>query len=213
MRKYKVANCARFVRAWRAAHGGSVRRHYAELVQHYERAPRRYHTLAHVEDMLSMLDRLPPRSVDDRAALELAIWYHDVVYVPRRSDNERRSAQLFVRHAATARIPRRTLRRVVALILMTARHEPQPHDTDAAVLSDLDCAVLGAPWPVFMRYEAGIRHESRRGMTLSLGAYRAGRHAFLFSLFRRRVLFHTEYFARVYHDQARSNLARLSHEL
>lgn len=52
----------------------------------YSNPHRHYHTLNHIDDMLEMLDDLLPGDDDtirgERAIVELAVWFHDVVYDP-----------------------------------------------------------------------------------------------------------------------------------
>lgn len=66
---------------------------------------RAYHNLSHVEDVLSSLDALlaPPRgaaSPEDTAILILAAFFHDVVYNPKSTTNEKDSAGLFLEYAS-----------------------------------------------------------------------------------------------------------------
>ena len=71
---------------------------FDEVRRHYQEPGRRYHTPEHVEHCLRQLD-LVPGLIDDRDALEFAIWYHDVIYDIENSENELKSARLFQAHA------------------------------------------------------------------------------------------------------------------
>ncbi|EKF38376.1 hypothetical protein MOQ_001416 [Trypanosoma cruzi marinkellei] len=74
------------------------------IVARYTEPQRHYHTMAHLEEMLSCLARFQseapvahrlPAEGTRRLVVELAILFHDAVYDPRRSDNEERSAAWF----------------------------------------------------------------------------------------------------------------------
>jgi hypothetical protein len=64
-----------------------------ELAQAYAQPGRHYHNLDHIAALLELLDR-HGHDVRNRDAMELAIFFHDAVYVPTRSDNEAASAAL-----------------------------------------------------------------------------------------------------------------------
>ena len=65
----------------------------AELVAAYAAPSHHYHDLDHVAALLALSTGHAARLVD-RDAVDLAIFYHDSVHDPRRSDNEARSAAL-----------------------------------------------------------------------------------------------------------------------
>jgi predicted metal-dependent HD superfamily phosphohydrolase len=58
----------------------------------YNEAHRAYHTLTHIDSMLTLDGR---GRIVESDAIELATWFHDAVYDPTRSDNEERSAEMF----------------------------------------------------------------------------------------------------------------------
>ena len=70
----------------------------AEIHQHlldaYRESQRFYHTLAHIEHCFGMFDQCESL-LDHPEAVELAIWFHDVIYEPGACDNEARSAELY----------------------------------------------------------------------------------------------------------------------
>ncbi|MGV7705362.1 HD domain-containing protein, partial [Mycobacterium kansasii] len=84
----------------------------------------------------------------DREAVELAAWFHDAVYEIGRDDNEDRSAAL-----ARQLLAESTDRDEVArLVLATKSHKVAADDVNAAVLSDADLSVLGAPALRYRQY-------------------------------------------------------------
>ena len=125
------------------------------------------------------------------------------MYVPGDSTNERRSAQLFLSHAAGARP---LLRRRVSTLILTTSRIRTPRDNDCKFIDDIDLAGFGSPWDEFMENGDLLRREFA---TQNDADYYRGLTAFLTSLRRRPRLFRTDWFARRYEAQAQRNLARL----
>ena len=179
-----------------------LRRRYAE-------PHRAYHGQAHIDALLAGLADQGGH-VANKAATELAIWYHDAIYDPSAGDNEARSAHLLVAEMgglACASIVGTAERMVRA----TAGHELPPDLPDAlrddtATFLDLDIAVLGADPAGYDAYEAGIAAEYIP--VHGLDTFRAGRAAFLRGLLTRERLFYTERFHRRLDAPARVNLRR-----
>jgi predicted metal-dependent HD superfamily phosphohydrolase len=136
---------------------------------------REFHNIGHIDDCLRRLDDVRPH-LGDADAVELALWFHDAVYVPGDPTNERRSAELFLSHAAGA--PAALRRRVSALILTTRRNRT-PRDNDCRFIDDIDLAGFGSPWEEFMRNGDLLRREFA---TQSDADYYRGLATFLTSL-------------------------------
>lgn len=194
---------ARWRDTWRELGATADEDLYRAVVARYREPQRRYHTLAHLGYCFERFDEA--RSVARRPAeIELALWFHDAVYDPRRADNEARSADWarLVVHAAG--LPEAVADRVQALIMAT-RHETAPRDADAQLLVDVDLAILGAAPVRFDEYERRIRAEYA---WLSDADFRAGRGTLLRRLLARPRIYGTGYFFERCEARARSNLAR-----
>ncbi|MGJ4997367.1 HD domain-containing protein [Bradyrhizobium sp. HKCCYLS3077] len=171
-----------------------------ELVAAYTAPGRHYHDLGHIEDCLARLDRVADLSVGDREILTQAIWWHDVVYDPTRSDNEEQSAVLAEQHVAP------DMRDEVGrLIRLTRTHDVPAGDRRGALLVSIDLAVLGADEATYDAYARAIRREYAH---VPDDAYRAGRAAVLERFASRPVIYPDPAFAAALDGQARANLAR-----
>lgn len=171
-----------------------------ELAAAYTVPGRHYHNLAHIEDCLGALARVENLSALDREILSEAIWWHDVVYDPTRSDNEELSARLAEQHA------REDLRQEVGrLIRLTRTHDVQPDDRLGAILISIDLSILGAEPARYDAYAAAIRQEF---IHVPEADYRAGRARVLGQFAARPVIFPDAALAARYDRQARENLAR-----
>ena len=133
------------------------RTEWAALVEAWSQPHRRYHSLAHLAAVLGIVDQLADHAADPRA-VRLAAWYHDVVYDPRRDDNEQVSAGR-ARAGLRGLVDDGTLATVERLVLLTAGHDPQPGDDDGAVLCDADLAVLAGPPDAYAAYASAVREE------------------------------------------------------
>lgn len=175
------------------------------LVAAYTAPERHYHNLEHLVEMFRVAGRLAP-GVDDPAAVQLAIWFHDAVYDSRAKDNEARSAELAVDLLGPIGVPGSTIERVVRLIHATAHlagAEP-PGDRDTATLVDADLAILGSAPERYSRYLSDIRKEYA---WVPDDDYRKGRAAALKKfLDRPRIYFH-QVMVEAGEEQARINLA------
>jgi predicted metal-dependent HD superfamily phosphohydrolase len=171
-----------------------------EMIQAYSSAGRHYHDLAHIEDCLAKLDRVASLSARDREILEHAIWWHDVVYDPARTDNEERSAQ-----AAEQNLAPDLRDEVARLIRLTRTHDVAPGDHLGAILISIDLSVLGANAATYDAYAAAIRREFSH---VPEGAYRQGRAAVLERFAARPVIYPDAGFAAELDGRARANIAR-----
>ena len=127
-------------------------------------APHRaYHSMAHIQDMLTRVDDWSSRGLLSNATLVgFAIIFHDVIYEPTARDNEERSADLWKRFAADA--PSSSLspldvETVAKYIERTARHLDGPASGDLALFLDADLAVLGKSPPAYAEYARAVRLE------------------------------------------------------
>jgi predicted metal-dependent HD superfamily phosphohydrolase len=205
---------ARFRRSWRKLHGHDPTVIYRILTRFYGQQHRRYHTLAHVADCLREADAFQGAhpallSAEVWQAVELALWFHDVVHQPRAGDNEERSADFFEAVAAEARFPPRFVAAVRRLILVTKIDAPSCA-AEEQVIVDCDLASLGYAPDTFTRSSAAIRDEYG---FLGDGDFAETRRAAFLRLGRGPSIFRTEFMQRRYERQAQENLAAALKEL
>ena len=168
---------------------------------------RRYHDLEHLTDCLRELDAAPVEP-GPRDLAELALWFHDAVYEPSRTDDEERSAQLLIAEAATLGIPAPTAEAAAELVRRTAHGDDKVSGSDALadLVSDVDLSILGRDVLRFMEYEHGVSEEYAAVPAL---AFQLGRGRFLAALLSAPAIFRTAWFRDRYEARARERLARL----
>jgi predicted metal-dependent HD superfamily phosphohydrolase len=181
----------------------------AALEAGYASPGRAYHTWAHIRRCLEELDATPPSELDPLlppALVEAALWYHDAVYDPGGADNESRSASLARDALRSLGLRRAAAERVELLVLATAHGSGSPDPEGAAALvRDIDLAILGAPEPEFDAYSRAIRFEYAG---VADAAYRSGRRAVLQSFLRRPRIYLTPRLHEEREARARGNLVR-----
>ena len=169
----------------------------------YGEDSRIYHDVRHLYDVVTVVDLLGGESLDPDA-VELAAWFHDVVYDVRRTDNEASSADQAARLLAPHLEPER-VDEVVRLVLLTRDHQVTARDANGAVLCDADLAVLARSPERYDEYAARVRLEYAH---VDDDAFRAGRAEVLRSLLALPSLFATAYGRQHWESPARANLHR-----
>lgn len=157
---------------------------HGELVARHRESHRAYHSLDHVGWVLHHL-ATTASELTDRRAVELAAWFHDAVYDPRRGDNEEASAALAADRLSAAGADPVVVADVARLVRATAGHEAQ--SADEAALCDADLAVLGADPDAYAAYVRAVRAEYS---FVDDAAWATGRAAVLRSLLDLPRLYH-----------------------
>jgi predicted metal-dependent HD superfamily phosphohydrolase len=194
----------RWLRFWKQAGGnGDPSLAYEDLVARYSEVHRAYHTLAHIEHCLREFDAARPLA-KDALAVEMAIWYHDIIYNPWAKDNEERSAVLAGQVALRMGLPSARRKKVERLIL-ASRHKSLPSGPDEQLFTDIDLSILGQNQKRFAEYEKQVRREYKWVPGV---IFREKRASILRSFLDRPALYATTFFRKRFEARARENLER-----
>jgi predicted metal-dependent HD superfamily phosphohydrolase len=180
-----------------------VGRTFDHLCASYSEPNRRYHTLAHLTALFDCLE-LHADEIGEPARLAFAAWYHDVVYDPRRSDNEAKSAERAMKELDDLGAGSALRSGVVQLILATKNHMEGGRDYDDEIFLDADFAILGAPEETYRQYVRDVRAEYAH---VGDADWKTGRGAFLKKISAAPRIFRTGIFEGAYAEQARKNIA------
>ncbi len=183
---------------------GPAHRVLTELLTRWREPHRRYHDLEHLQEVLAALVLLGAGPAERPAAV-LAAWFHDAVYRGRAGADEQDSAALAQDRLVELDLPPAVGAEVARLVLLTLGHRPEPSDADGSALCDADLAVLGAPWPRYLRYARDVEAEYGH---LPAEQFRAGRCRVLSELLERPRLYLSEAAHRRWDAAARANLRR-----
>ena len=175
-----------------------------ELIRAYRQPHRHYHTLDHIAALLVLLESHAGAD-NDRDALAAAILFHDVVYEPRRHDNEAASASLAAKHLTSVGFPDELVTKVVRCILATrhAQDAATIDDADLDLLLDLDLSILAAPRNAYRTYAVSVRREYAH---VPDDLYRPGRRRVLEEFLGRTCIYRTGPLRRLWEASARANL-------
>ena len=194
----------------------------------YGDSARHYHALNHLHELFGYLDE-HMRDHPYARAMEMAVWFHDFVYLldPRANDgasNEARSAKEMHRllgaycpawleneHPMHAQVYL-----ALEMIIATERHEMQAAWVIAktkafeacSLFLDADLAILAAPIDRLIEYDDQISREWLQNPGSESMAFCQGRLNALKSLAAPACIFKTPAFS-VFNEQAKSNLALL----
>lgn len=170
-----------------------------EIENNYSSKSRHYHNLEHLDNMISELSKIQ-LEVNNLDCLLFAIYYHDIIYKPTKSDNEHQSALLFKNRIAKTSFDK--LSECIAQIEATKEHKLSA-ENDTNILLDLDLSVLGKSTEEYKKYSENIRKEYRIYPDFM---YRKGRKKVLKSILELDFIYKTDYFKQLYENQAKKNL-------
>jgi len=181
---------------------------WQDIATRYSEPQRAYHTLDHLKQLFGQFEQIKPR-LHEPHLIALALYYHDVIYDPRRSDNELKSAEYAI-EALRCYLSEDQCQSIYALIMMTATHQMdtlayEDKISDAAYLLDMDLSILGAPWSEYDQYAQAVRQEY---VHVAKENYRVGRITVLEKLLAHSSLYLTAYYHKRLEKQARKNIKR-----
>lgn len=176
---------------------------YQRLVDGYNEPQRHYHTMAHIEHCMAMFNECKSL-VENADALELSIWFHDVIFEPGKPDNEARSAELYLEYSDGVHAA--DLRELVARLIMATLHDGSSlEDSDAAFMVDIDLSSFGLCWEAFLKDSGDLRAENPG---LSDAKFYRNKAEFLTKLRARERFFLSDFFYPRFEQQAHRNIDR-----
>ena len=181
---------------------------WQDIATHYNEPQRAYHSLQHIQQLFEQFERIEQYLYEPHI-MALALYYHDVIYEPTRSDNELKSAEYAI-EALKDYLSAEQCQHIYALIMMTANHQinklaDENKISDAAYLLDMDLSILGAPWSEYQQYAQAVRQEYAHVTKVN---YRVGRITVLQKLLTHTTLYLTDYYHSRLEKQARDNIKR-----
>jgi predicted metal-dependent HD superfamily phosphohydrolase len=166
----------------------------------YNQPYRSYHNLDHIRRMLDDMQKYFPQA---SASEILAIWFHDLVYIPGSRENEAQSAwqmAVLMRDIFTYG----ELEMATSHILATAygKKQASPFSSGSKRLRDIDLLSLAADGADYRANTARIRDE----YNLADSVWENGRRFFIEQMLAQKRIFLTDELHTWFEYHARSNL-------
>lgn len=182
-------------------------RFFEEIEKKYTGRGRHYHNLQHIATLLQLCEQYNDR-LTDKDVVELAVFYHDIIYNVLRKDNEPRSALLAIKRLYALGIPEDKTVQVKLFIEATQTHaitSTVVNTHDLQLFLDFDMSILGAAWSDYLEYTKQVRREYR---VYPDKLYIPGRSKFLEHCLQTQFIFQTPEFRDGYEAAARANMAK-----
>ncbi len=168
----------------------------------YREDHRHYHNDIHIDHCLGMLEEVR-LGLNNPDAVELAIWFHDVIYDSGATDNEQRSADWFMHKSG--QYLNDSVRQNVHDLIMSTMHDNSPETDDERILVDIDLSSFGLSWERFQTDGDNVRKEQ---LHLTDNEFYRKQIKFQESLLQRAQFYFSDYFHRHYEAKARKNLSK-----
>ena len=197
-----LVNVTRWTKLWHAIPAkADIAPWFGTVLVSYSEPHRHYHNLKHLNECLTEFDGITAQA-HDPIALEYALWFHDVIYDVAEMNNEDISAEWARDSLESADVSKPFIKQVRSLILATKTHTPD-RTPDAALMCDIDLAILGQNKARFAEYEEGIRQEY---IDVPIRKYAKKRAEILQRFLERETIYCTDSFQQRYETKARMNL-------
>ena len=131
--------------------------HWTEIEKKYSESSRHYHTLSHLENIITQLEEVKVQ-IGDWDPVLFAMFYHDIIYKATRNNNEEKSAELAATRLHEMNFPENKISACTAMILATKKHL-QSGNNDTDLFIDTDLSILGQSWDPYTIYFKQIRKE------------------------------------------------------
>ena len=190
----------RWRKLFKSAETSEVDGIYNDILKRYSENHRHYHTIDHVKACLRHLDSV--ENVANRRDVEIALWFHDVIYDSFKKDNEEQSA-IFAGSALNVLGENKQIIDSVKYLVILTKHPSDPKALHEKYLIDIDLSILGSSKDVYDRYEHWIRQEYSKVPSI---LYKRGRKKVLRSFLDQPKVYSTELFIEKYETNARINL-------
>lgn len=174
-----------------------------EIEQNYSNRNRHYHSLEHLDKMLFYLTKIKAK-IQNWEPILFTLYYHDIIYNSRKSNNEEESAKLAKKRMLELSIPNDIIQQSTAQIIATKKHSIS-ENSDTNYLLDIDLSILGQNWKTYLTYTKNVRKEYAIYPDF---LYKPGRKKVLHHFLNMERIFKTDYFYDLFEKQAKENLKR-----
>lgn len=174
-----------------------------EVEKNYSGKKRHYHTLLHLENLLTKLTEVKSE-IQNWESILFTLFYHDIIYTALKSDNEENSALLAEKRMQQLSVSNDIIERCKNQILATKSHSKST-DSDTNYFTDADLSVLGQPWEIYSLYYKNVRKEYAIYPDF---IYNPGRKKVIQHFLSMNSIYKTDYFYNQFEKVAKENLMK-----
>jgi len=177
---------------------------FEKIISSYSNETRHYHDLSHLQKMFEIISTFENKLLNPDS-VHFAIWFHDIIYDARRSDNEERSAEYAKNELRKLNTDTTLINSVTDLILHTKTHTiiNKNESIDMQLFLDTDLVILGCDENVYVDYMEGVRKEYDHVPAI---LFKMGRKKFLKKFLEQEYIYRTNEFRVRFEKKARKNI-------
>jgi predicted metal-dependent HD superfamily phosphohydrolase len=187
---------------WKSLFGENKNEVLEMLITAYSEPRRTYHNLLHIENMFMTIEKALPE-FDQDIALNIAVWFHDYIYIPGSAKNEILSAQAAEEFCIKSKFSLEVISEVKDMILMGSKLGEKVLSPKTQIFHDLDYVILAGSPLQYAQYATGVKNEL--SFFVKNFIYRSRRIKFLIELMAQEKIFLSEKF-QVNEKRARENI-------
>lgn len=177
---------------------------HKQIVECHSEAHRHYHTLTHLSAIFEDFEGLVlDQSSSSTHCIHFAVWFHDIVYKPGSTVNEKESAKFAESALSALDVPVEMIEQITYMIECTKLHNNPKQDVNTQLFLDADMAIIGVSGDAYQSYTEKIKEEFASVPDI---LYQQGRRGFIEVTLNTERIFKTDYFCSRFEKQARINL-------
>ena len=130
-----------------------------DIEKHRKDKTRIYHNVNHLTDVINAIEKniwFDDLSINEKHALLLAAFVHDIIYDFKRSDNEDKSIEYFKKHYIGKS---QGMKDVVCELIETTKHRFRPINKLKKIFWEADNDKFKSSYEDLLKYEKQIRQE------------------------------------------------------
>lgn len=180
-----------------------INEQWLEIEKNYTNNKRYYHTLKHLENILSISIEIKDK-INNWHCYLFTLFYHDIIYDSAQNNNEEKSAELAENRLKQLSVSPDIITLCKEQILATKSHV-QSTNSDTNYFTDADLSILGQHWETYSTYFKNIRKEYA---IYPDSVYNPGRKKVLQYFLSMDRLFKTDFFYDRFEIQAKQNIQK-----
>ena len=180
-----------------------------DILEHYAKKWKFYHNLNHIYSFLDLFQKYNNYIINDKNEFLISIFFHDIIYIPSRNDNEEESINIFNEFFSKTNPKNLCKEKVIEFITETKNHLlSKNYGDELNIFMDMDMQIIADEnWE---DYENKIRKEY---CYLNDIEYKNKRKQFLQNLLNKEKIFRTKIFHDSYEQKARDNINNIINRL